>query len=208
MFFNLDFNRYDAFSTHAFNVVVSTKISGHTLEDAIAHVLDLLRLEPNHDETLQKVEQAIILSSEFKNDEGRSRLGVDVSTFKQELALAHIEQIGQGWVGEETLGIALYCCLICRRRSDFETVVSYAVNHGGDSDSTGAVSGNILGTLFGDVSIPQRWRDVIELKDVILEVSDDLVEILDSSKGEDLNSKYPPPILTRDGVTLYTAENP
>ncbi len=32
-----------------------------------------------------------------------------------------------------------------------------AVNHGGDSDSTGAITGNLLGTLWGVAAIPERW---------------------------------------------------
>ena len=49
-----------------------------------------------------------------------------------------------------------------------------AVNHKGDSDSTGAVTGNILGALVGYTAIDSRWKKNLELLDVILEVADDL----------------------------------
>lgn len=49
-----------------------------------------------------------------------------------------------------------------------------SVNHSGDSDSTGAVNGNILGAYLGLKSIPQKYLDNLELKDVILEIADDL----------------------------------
>ena len=49
-----------------------------------------------------------------------------------------------------------------------------AVNHGGDSDSTGAVTGNILGAAIGYEAIPQFFRDDLELHDVILHMADDL----------------------------------
>lgn len=49
-----------------------------------------------------------------------------------------------------------------------------AVNHGGDSDSTGAVTGNILGAAIGYDAIPQFFKDDLELHDVILHMEDDL----------------------------------
>ena len=49
-----------------------------------------------------------------------------------------------------------------------------AVNHDGDSDSTGAVTGNILGALLGYERIADQWKKDLELSDVILETADDL----------------------------------
>ncbi len=86
----------------------------------------------------------------------------------------NIRQIGQGWVAEETLGIALYCAL--RHQDDFTAGVIAAVNHEGDSDSTGAVTGNILGALLGYHAIADQWKDNLELADIILEVADDLCQ--------------------------------
>lgn len=86
----------------------------------------------------------------------------------------NIHQIGQGWVAEETLGIALYCAL--RHQEDFTAGVTAAVNHGGDSDSTGAVTGNILGALLGYSAIADEWKDNLELAEVILEMADDLCQ--------------------------------
>ena len=60
-----------------------------------------------------------------------------------------IHQLGAGWVAEETLAIAIYCSL--KYSTDFKKAVTAAVNHEGDSDSTGAVTGNIVGTLRGNV---------------------------------------------------------
>lgn len=86
--------------------------------------------------------------------------------------LANIHRLGGGWVAEETLGIALYCAL--RYRDDFTAGVTVAVNHGGDSDSTGAVTGNILGALLGYNAIDEKWKRDLELADVILEMAEDL----------------------------------
>ena len=86
--------------------------------------------------------------------------------------LDNIHQLGEGWVAEETLGIALYCSL--KYREDFSAGVIAAVNHRGDSDSTGAVTGNILGALLGFHAIEDKWTDDLELYDVLLEMAEDL----------------------------------
>ena len=86
--------------------------------------------------------------------------------------LENIHQLGEGWVAEETLGISLYCAL--RHQDDFSAGIIAAVNHEGDSDSTGAVTGNILGALLGYERIDDRWKRDLELADVILETADDL----------------------------------
>ena len=86
--------------------------------------------------------------------------------------LENIGHLGEGWVGEETLAIALYCAL--KHFDSFEEALIAAVNHGGDSDSTGAVTGNILGAAIGYEAIPQYFKDDLELHDVILHMADDL----------------------------------
>lgn len=53
---------------------------------------------------------------------------------------ADVEALGGGWIAEEALAIGLYCALVGR---DFAHGVLLAVNHGGDSDSTGAIAGNL-----------------------------------------------------------------
>ncbi len=86
--------------------------------------------------------------------------------------LVNIHQLGEGWVAEETLGISLYCAL--KYQHDFSAGIIAAVNHKGDSDSTGAVTGNILGALLGYEAIEEKWKKDLELSDIILEVADDL----------------------------------
>ncbi len=83
-----------------------------------------------------------------------------------------IHLLGAGWTGDETLAIAVYCAL--RHPKDLEKALIAAVNHGGDSDSTGAVTGNILGAALGMKAIPQKLLDRLELKDTILALADDL----------------------------------
>lgn len=85
---------------------------------------------------------------------------------------AAIFRLGQGFVAEETLAIALYCAI--KYEDDFARGIAAAVSHGGDSDSTGAVAGNILGARRGYAAIPERFTARLELKDVIGEIARDL----------------------------------
>lgn len=99
---------------------------------------------------------------------------IDLSEHGSADDIDNIHQLGEGWVAEETLGIALYCAL--RHQDDFSAGVIAAVNHKGDSDSTGAVTGNILGAKLGYSAIEDKWKKDLELSDVILEMADDLAQ--------------------------------
>ena len=76
-----------------------------------------------------------------------------------------IKELGEGWVGEEALAIAVYSALSFP--TDYAQAVRLAVNHDGDSDSTGSICGQIMGMLLGAGAIPVAWRDGVELCNVI-----------------------------------------
>ena len=83
-----------------------------------------------------------------------------------------IRELGEGWTGEEALVIAVYCAL--RHADSFEDAVVAAVNHSGDSDSTGAICGNIMGLIYGYKAIPTHFKEHLELLPVLVEVATDL----------------------------------
>ena len=76
-----------------------------------------------------------------------------------------IRRLGEGWVGEEALAIAVFCAL--RYQEDLAECLCAAVTHDGDSDSTGAIAGNILGAWLGAEAIPAEWLEVLELRQVV-----------------------------------------
>jgi ADP-ribosylglycohydrolase len=82
-----------------------------------------------------------------------------------------VARLGEGWTAEEAVAIAVYCALAA---PDFDAGVRLAVNHDGDSDSTGAIAGNILGALHGIESIPTRFTNSLEMVDVLAVLADDL----------------------------------
>ncbi|MFC2173508.1 ADP-ribosylglycohydrolase family protein [Acidobacteriota bacterium] len=125
---------------------------GASLETAAACSLERLT-DPETDETRAAVMMALDLAV---NSEGTAE---------------DVEKLGKGWVAEEALAIALYCAL---KASDFTSGVLLAVNHGGDSDSTGSIAGNLLGLIHGERGVPQYWLERLELRDVIAEIAYDL----------------------------------
>lgn len=133
---------------------------GDGLKDIILESMDYLRKiypEFGHVEVLCRLMQKAIDLSE-----------------NQEKDLKNIQELGEGWIAEETLAIAIYCAL--KYEEDFSKAICAAVNHGGDSDSTGAVTGNILGAWIGYEKIPQKWKQNLECQDVIMKMAKELYE--------------------------------
>lgn len=146
--------------------IVMKLLVGKPLPQAIDAALAHLKTQPGHEETLHAMQRACRLASEKPND-------VD--------ALA---QLGGGWVAEEALAIAVYCALSAK---DFRSGVTLAVNHSGDSDSTGSIAGQLLGAIHGAHAIPSSWIGPLELSEVIEEIADDLAT-LDEWSLEDESS--------------------
>ena len=160
-------------------MVIARLCEGASLRQAIADAKAVLASWPDHRETLLAIDHAQRLAAQAVPPDDA------------------IPDLGEGWVAEEALAIAVYCALVAR---DFAHGVLLAVNHGGDSDSTGAIAGNLLGTLHGMRAIPQRWRETVELRDVLVEIADDLEAcgrwpigpfVPMSEEGERLIRKYP-----------------
>lgn len=96
-----------------------------------------------------------------------------------------IRKLGEGWVGDEALAIAVFC--VMRYIDDFQKCIVCAVNHDGDSDSTGAITGNIIGAILGYSRIPLNYLTTLELKDVLVSVADDLCGC---SSDEQMTERY------------------
>lgn len=99
-----------------------------------------------------------------------------------------LAELGEGWVAEEALAVAVYATLASG--GDVVRGLRIAVNHSGDSDSTGAIAGHLLGAWRGEDALPEAWLEKLELRDVIETVADDLVTC---RLGEEwtLQERYP-----------------
>lgn len=137
--------------------IIARIIAGSGLADAVDYaVYGVLPTEKDHPETLSALDKAV-------------RLARDAS---QPPTPELVEKLGGGWVGEEALAIAVYCALV--HENDLPRALLLAVNHSGDSDSTGAITGNILGALHGPAAIPPEWLEQLELRTEIERLANDL----------------------------------
>lgn len=92
-----------------------------------------------------------------------------------------IRQLGEGWTAEEAWAISLYCSI--RHIESLKDAIIAAVNHDGDNDSTGSITGNIMGAIYGYEAIKrerlfcpkgQELEDTLELSNILLALADDL----------------------------------
>ncbi len=143
-------------SAGVFAAVIAEALAGKSLQDAIGAARTILTEHSSHEETLQALDMALKLA----------RVGATPDSA--------IPALGEGWIAEEALAIALYCALTA---GSLEEGVVAAVNITGDSDSTGAITGNLLGAIHGMAAVPARWLAPLELRDVIETVAHDLVAI-------------------------------
>lgn len=80
-----------------------------------------------------------------KNEETLTALNKAILLAKEGNPSAEkLSQLGDGWIGEEALSIAIYCAL--PYPENFEKALKLSVNHSGDSDSTESICGNISET--------------------------------------------------------------
>ncbi len=140
-----------------FAAVVRALIEGASLTEAAWRPFAQLQRYPGHEECAQAVGRAL-------------RLARDAPAVPET-----VEQLGQGWVAEEALAIALFCALTA---PDFTHGVLLAVNHSGDSDSTGALTGNLLGAHWGREAIPGSWLERLELREVIERMAGELLGLV------------------------------
>ena len=73
----------------------------------------------------------------------------------------NIHELGEGWVAEECLAISVYSALFYEKTKDLNKAIKLAIHHKGDSDSTGAVFGNLVGLFVNDVNEKTNCNDII-----------------------------------------------
>lgn len=162
-------------SSGAFAAIISFLNSGYSLIDTISSTIPILKSYSNHEETLEAIMMAVKLSEQ------------------QKPSFQKIGELGQGWIAEEALSISLYCAL--SYPDNFQKAVISAINHSGDTDSTGALTGNLQGLILGEEAIPAKWIRNLELEQVIRTVGEDLYKEAANNTADfydfDWKKKYP-----------------
>lgn len=162
----------------ALAAIIAELAIGTKLPEAIRVAVEILKHHKGHEETLAAIEKALELASTVNPENATGET---------------IENLGQGWVAEEALSISLFASVLYERQ--FRNGVLLAVNHSGDCDSTGAITGNILGLINGTNGIPDQWIRNLQDADLLREVGNDLHI---NCKGDSFNyderwdDKYPP----------------
>ncbi len=167
----------------AFAQMIAVLKDGGSIDEALDRAMRELAGHPGHEEVTDALERA------------RSAARGESAT------PGTIEWLGAGWVAEEALAIGVFCAL---KATDFALGVRLAVNHSGDSDSTGSIAGNLLGAMLGVEAIPQTWLDRLEARQIIETLADDMRRVLTFSSSpmgwepignevtEDFFRRYPP----------------
>lgn len=156
----------------AFAQIVGALCDGGALVDAVHHAVASLAAWPGHEECTAALRAAIALEGPPTPE--------------------RVERLGEGWVAEEALAIGVYCAL---RAEQFRDGVLAAVNHSGDSDSTGAIAGALLGAMHGPEAIPTTWLESLELREVVERVAADLEDHFGAGRQADprrSGDRYPP----------------
>lgn len=147
-------------SAGALAMMVAELMEGAELPAAIATARSELANWGGHEETLAALDAGVGLAKE-----GRPRP-------------EDLETLGGGWVGEEALAIAVCAALAA---TDLPDGLRLAANHSGDTDSTAAIAGNLLGTLHGVDGIPPEWLEVLEIRDAIERLGHELAAAFPAS---------------------------
>ena len=124
-------------SSGALVVMLESLLAGGDLSHAVGLALDWCEGVTGGEETREALMRAL----------AADRLGSAPTA-------ATIGRLGAGWVGEEALAIAVFCALSFPERHEVLDALSLAVSHDGDSDSTGAICGHLLGALHGVQAFP------------------------------------------------------
>ena len=133
--------------------LVKLALDGLPLEKMIPELLSFTEgISDEWDEAILKVEKCLDWEDEEK-------------------ALRHL---GEGWVGEEAVALALFCFL--KYPQSYEKVVIRGANTNGDSDSIACISGAISGAYLGINSIPENWVKNIEKSDCLDHLATRLAE--------------------------------
>ncbi|MEU8029775.1 ADP-ribosylglycohydrolase family protein [Streptomyces sp. NPDC049099] len=141
------------YAAGALAAIVAHLVAGDSLEGAVLRTLRLLEGHRGHTETTAALRAALDLAAD----------GAPTAE--------KVESLGAGWIAEEALAIGVYCALA---EPDAARALLLAVNHSGDSDSTGSICGNLLGARYGDTGLPHPWVAQVEGRARIAALADDL----------------------------------
>lgn len=104
----------------------------------------------------------------YSQPEYASEISHFARVFTGNIAQLPIEEIRSSGYVVDTLEASLWCLL---NSSSYAEAVLKAVNLGGDTDTTAAVTGGLAGVFYGMENIPQEWIQQIARKQDIIDLA-------------------------------------
>jgi ADP-ribosylglycohydrolase len=156
----------------AFALIISQMISGSAVRDAVESSITACQSVASGSEVVHALKSALKLA-----DDGEAPTA------------ERIETLGLGWVAEEALAISVYCALSTANPT---VAMDSAVNHSGDSDSTGSITGNLIGAARGVDWIDASLLGELEGRSVIEQIASDLFHGHDDGPDSPMDwDRYP-----------------
>lgn len=157
------------YSSGAFSLLIHHIIQGMTIREATLDVIQELGKYEEAKGCVDQLELALALHD------------------KKTPYLRAFNELGSGRQAIEALSIGVFCALTYP--NDAVKALRLSVNHSGDSDSTGSITGNIVGAALGKDALPQDWLKQLELAKEIEIIATDLAK--GHCQEEDWTKKYP-----------------
>lgn len=161
-----DANRSQGYLTHL-------HLDGHVSASALAC---MIASAPKNKEELVRAARQAAQMSELHGGFGTSKAILTAIKYASEDLDPEklCDLIGEGWSGDEAVGVALWAAL---RSTHVSSAIMIGANHRGDSDSTASMAGQLAAAMFGlsnsekamfsriDISIPmeEEWRALLEI---------------------------------------------
>lgn len=86
--------------------------------------------------------------------------------------------LGQGWVGDEALGIAMYCA---EKANNFEECLELSTNHSGDSDSTASLAAQLYVAKHGSNSYIENHKKLLDVYDIVEDIFEKINQPLENN---------------------------
>lgn len=157
---------------------IALLVEGQSLNAAVMNALDILRGYPKHEEVLFHLDRALEMQAG----------GLKATP-------ENLARMGASWpgaVGEEALAMSVFCALSFPE--DYRSSVLAAINHSGDSDSTGTITGQISALLNGPEALPSEWVLRLQMHEQIQQLASDLWVLTEADRppSPELLSRHRP----------------
>ncbi len=150
-------------STATLSAMIASLAAGKDISAALGGALRILQADPEGTPLMKTILRAV---DEAVTDRNPVR---------------SMKKLGLGKKADEALALAVYCVL---KTGHLKDAVLMACNQDGDSDTCGAICGNIMGTQDGVQAIPKSWRGNLECDDLIRKLSQCLYDHHQTSQEE------------------------